>query len=85
MVDIRDLLKYNERIREMYFDRFTQLSWEEFTKNREASFHSIRNIFIHTLNAVDFWLSFLQKKDFRAQKKFDEYQSFAEVKAFMGK
>ena len=83
MVDICELLKYNEKIRRQYFDSFTQLSWEEFTKNREASFHSIRNIFIHTLNAVDYWLSFLQKKDFRAHKKFDEYESFEEAKAFM--
>ena len=83
MVDICELLKYNEKIRRQYFDSFTQLSWEEFTKNREASFHSIRNIFIHTLNAVDFWLSFLQNKDFDANKKFDEYESFEEVKSFM--
>ena len=83
MVDICELLKYNEKIRRQYFDSFTQLSWEEFTKNREASFHSIRNIFIHTLNVVDYWLSFLQKKDFHAHKKFDEYELFDEVRAFM--
>ena len=83
MVDICELLKYNEKIRRQYFDRLTQLSWEEFTKNREASFHSIRNIFIHTLDAVDYWFSFLQKKEFHTLKQFDEYKSFGEVKTFM--
>ena len=61
MADIRELLKYNEQVRRKYFEVFTMLSWDEFTKNREASFHSIRNIFIHTLNAVDYWLCFLEK------------------------
>ena len=83
MNTVTDLLKYNQEVRQRYFAAFTKLSWEEFTKNREASFHSIRNIFIHTLNAVDYWLSFLQKKDFASHKKFDEYESFEEVKAFM--
>jgi len=83
MVDICELLRYNARVRRAYFESFTKLSWEEFTKNREASFHSIRNIFIHTLNAVDYWRSFLQKKDFGAHKKFDEYDSFEEVKSYM--
>jgi len=35
------------------------------------------------LNAVDFWL-FSPERDFPAHKKFDEYESFGEVKAFMG-
>jgi uncharacterized damage-inducible protein DinB len=83
MVGIKQLLKYNQVVRHRYFAAFTKLSWEEFTKNREASFHSIRNIFIHTLNAVDYWLSFLQKKDFRAHKKFDEFESFKDVKSYM--
>ena len=83
MVDICELLKYNRQVRSKYFETLATLSWDEFTKNREASFHSIRNIFIHTLNAVEYWLSFLQKKDFHAHKKFDEYKSFGEVKTFM--
>jgi uncharacterized damage-inducible protein DinB len=83
MVDVRELLKYNQEVRHRYFETFAKLSWEEFTKNMEASFHSIKNIFLHTLEAIDYWLSFLQKKDFRAHKKFDEYESIEEVKSYM--
>ena len=83
MVDISELLKYNQRVRRKYFECLTKLSWDEFTKNREASFHSIRNIFIHTLNAVDYWLSFLQKEDFKPRRKFDEYETFQDVKEYM--
>jgi uncharacterized damage-inducible protein DinB len=83
MVEIGELLKYNERVRRKYFEAFTTLSWDEFTKNREASFHSIRNIFIHTLNAVNHWLSFLEKEKDKPYAKFAEYKTFADVKKYM--
>jgi uncharacterized damage-inducible protein DinB len=83
MVDVRELLKYNQKVRHKYFERLTKLPWEEVTKNREASFHSIRDIFIHTLNAVDYWLSFLQKEDFKLHRKFDEYETFQDIKEYM--
>jgi uncharacterized damage-inducible protein DinB len=81
MVDIKDLLAYNDAERRAFFKSFARLSWDEFTKNREASFHSIRNIFIHTLNATDYWLDFLQKENRRSQKKFEE--SLKEIGAYM--
>ena len=83
MIAIRDLLKYNEDVRHRFFEGFTNLSWEEFTKNREASFHSLRNIFLHTLNAADYWLSFLQHQGFKLHKKFDEYKTLQEIEAYM--
>ena len=49
MVDVRKLIEYNEEVRHRYLDSLAKLPWEELTKNREASFHSLRNIFIHTL------------------------------------
>lgn len=82
-VGVRTLLEYNESVRHRYFECFTKLSWEEFTKNREASFHSIRNIFVHTLSAVDYWLDFLQKENLHSKRKYDEYKTFDEVKAYM--
>lgn len=64
MVDICELLKYNAQVRHRYFEAFTTLPWEKFTKNREASFYSFRDIFLHTLNVVDYWPSFLQKESY---------------------
>ena len=83
MVDVKELLEYNERVRHDYFDTLSKLPWKEFTKNREASFHSIRNIFIHTLGAMDYWLDFLQKENLRSKRKFDDYINIEEVKAYM--
>jgi uncharacterized damage-inducible protein DinB len=83
MVDIRKLLEYNESVRHRYFESFTRLSWEEFIANREASFHSIRNIFVHTLGAMDHWLDFLLGENLHSKKKYDEYKTFEEVRAYM--
>jgi uncharacterized damage-inducible protein DinB len=85
MVDVKDLLEYNARVRHRYVETLEKMSWEEFTKNREASFHSMRNIFIHTLEAIDYWLDFLQKKNLRNKRNFDDYKSFKEVRAYMEK
>jgi len=82
VVEIRQLLEYNEKVRHRYFEVLVKLPWEEFVKNREASFHSLRNIFIHTLGAIDHWLDFL-KKEKSLHKKFDEYQTFQDVRDYM--
>jgi uncharacterized damage-inducible protein DinB len=83
MVDVQKLLKYNDIVRHRYFEQFTKLAWEEFIKNRKASFNSIRNIFVHTLGATDYWLDFLQKENLHSKRKYDEYKTFEEVKAYM--
>jgi len=83
MVDIKNLLAYNDIERHAFFKAFAKLSWDEFIKNREASFHSIRNIFIHTLNATDYWLDFLKKENQCSKKKFDEYKTLEEVGTYM--
>ncbi len=53
MVDVGKLIEYNKEVRHRYLDALVKLPWDEFVKNREASWYSIRNIFIHTLNAID--------------------------------
>jgi uncharacterized damage-inducible protein DinB len=83
MVDVKGLLAYNDAERRAFFKAFAKLSWKEFVKNREASFHSIRNIFIHTLNATDYFLDFLQCESQCSKKKFDEYKNLNEVEAYM--
>jgi uncharacterized damage-inducible protein DinB len=85
MVDVRELIQYNQEVRHRYLDALAKLPWEELTKNREASFHSMRNIFIHTLNAIDYWLDILQRQEEHARKKFDEYKNIEDMREFMEK
>ena len=83
MVDIKDLLAYNHAERRAFFKPFAKLPWEEFIKNREASFNSIRNIFIHSINAANHWLDFLQGEPERSYKEFDDYKTLKEIGAYM--
>jgi uncharacterized damage-inducible protein DinB len=83
MVDIKALIEYNSRVRRSYFATFAKLPWEEFVKNHEASWHSMRNIFIHTLGAVDHWLDFLQNEKLRSRRDFDDYKTIGDVQTYM--
>ncbi len=83
MVDIKKLLEYNETVRHKYFETFTKLPWKEFTKNREASFHSMKNILVHTLSAIDYWLDILQNQNQRSKKNYNEYKTLQQVKTYM--
>jgi len=85
MVDIIELLSYNREVRYRYFETLSKLSWDELIKNREASYHSIRNIFIHTLNAIDYWLDVLLRENKRQTKRqFEEYKSIDYIRRYMG-
>jgi len=84
MVDVRKLLEYNQQIRHKYFETLATLSWDELTRNREASFYSLRNIFVHILGAMDHWLDFLLNEK-QLRRKFDEYTSMREIQDYMGK
>jgi len=83
MVDVKALIEYNEEVRNRYFDSLRKLPWTEFAKNREASWHSMRNIFIHTLGAIDHWLNFLQNEEVHSRKEFDDYKTFADISEYM--
>ena len=56
---------------------------EEVDKNREASFHSLRNIFVHTLNALNYWLDFLQNEMRYVRRTFNEYENIEDVRIYM--
>jgi uncharacterized damage-inducible protein DinB len=83
MADIKALLEYNGQVRRRYFDVLCKLPWEEVTKNREASFGSMRNIFVHTLSCVDYWLDFLQNQKLYSCKEYDHYNSCEQIRGYL--
>ena len=85
MVDVRKLIEYNEEVRHRYFDALSRLPWDEMIKNREASFHSIRNIFVHILDATDYWLDFLLNEQLRTKRAFDDYRTVEDVRKYMAR
>jgi uncharacterized damage-inducible protein DinB len=85
VVDVRELLNYNEKVRHRYLDALAKLPWDELVRNREASFHSLRDIFIHTLGAMDHWLDLLLKEQTRPRRGFDDYRTIEDIRAYMGR
>lgn len=83
LVDVMALLEYNAEVRLRYFTTLTKLPWDELVKNREASWYSMRNIFIHTLGATDHWLDFLQDEKRRVRRDFDDYKTIQDVQSYM--
>lgn len=82
MVDIRKLIEYNEDVRHRYLNVLAKLPWNDFVKNRKASWHSLRNIFIHTLGAADHWLDLLTGQR-QIRKGFDDYKTMKDVENYM--
>lgn len=82
MVSVRELLEYNAIVRRRYLAALAKLPWNELIKNREASWHSLRNIFIHTMGTIDHWLDFLQNQKLSVRKNFDDYKTMSDVEEY---
>lgn len=52
-MDSKNLVKYSQSVRKRYLEQLATLPWEQVTKSRGASFDSLRNIMLHTINAED--------------------------------
>ncbi len=54
--DISQLFAYMAASRRRFLAKFRDLGWEEVTRNREATHHSMRNILLHMLDVEDSYL-----------------------------
>ena len=55
---IASFYRYNSDERKKYMDAMEKLPWEDVVRDRGASFHSIRNVFLHVLNAYRYWFQY---------------------------
>jgi uncharacterized damage-inducible protein DinB len=55
-MDPLTMLRFNRRVREALLNRLAALP-EEFERNAEISFHSIRDTLFHVLRTEDFWVN----------------------------
>ena len=62
MVDIFELWRYVTTLKHKYFDTLAKLPWEELVRNREASFNSIRNVFLHIISVEESYVNFILSK-----------------------
>ena len=52
-MDSKILFEYSQALRDRYLEQLVKLPWEEVVKSRGGSFDSLRNIFLHTVDAED--------------------------------
>ena len=79
-MDVIKLMEYSRLLRHNYLDAFSKLPWDEFVKDRGASFDSLRNIFLHCVDIFDFFFNHLFQGDAeRKRVNFDEYDNFNKI------
>ena len=65
------MYEYNWRVLYDYCDALAKLPEEEVRKNREATHHSMKNIFLHILKVHDGWLNVSAQDDSADPKVYD--------------
>ncbi|MFQ5946832.1 MAG: DinB family protein [Anaerolineae bacterium] len=58
VTDLRQLFAYVADLRQRFLAKFRDLGWEEINKNREATYNSMHDIFIHLLEVEDSYLHY---------------------------
>jgi uncharacterized damage-inducible protein DinB len=58
-MDSKKFVDYTHVLRNRYMEQLATLPWEEMVKSRGASFDSLRNIFLHTLDAEDMMINYI--------------------------
>jgi len=77
------MMEYSQYQLHRYFDAFSKLPWDEFVKDRGASFGSLRNIFLHCVEVLDRYVYFrILGNPELPRINFDDYDSMNKVKMY---
>jgi uncharacterized damage-inducible protein DinB len=83
MFDVKELYLYSSSVRRKFLEKLETLRWEEVTKNREASFYSMRNIMLHMIDNEDWIVNWVIRNNsaaYRRARKAEEYVSMIMVR-----
>ena len=72
---IKELHRYSATVRRAFLEKLAGLPWETVTKNREASFYSMKDIMLHMIDNEDMVLSreVLKSPDYKKPRDWAEY------------
>ena len=82
-----ELVRYVHVARRRYFKAFSELSWDEVVKDRSASFSSLRDIFVHTINMEDRIINYIIPGRFPGNAEWDritEQREFTNMNSIGG-
>jgi uncharacterized damage-inducible protein DinB len=79
-MNIKNLFGYNWYSRRLLLDSMAQIPWQKVVESCGASFDCVRDIFIHSLQAEQFWIRRLSGKNTEGIFK-TTFSKFADIKA----
>ena len=83
-MEVIKLLEYSQYLRHSYLDTFSKLPCDEFVKVRDASFDSLRDIFLHCIEVLDRYVNHLIQGNAELPRiNFDDYDSIDKVKTYL--
>jgi uncharacterized damage-inducible protein DinB len=83
MLGYEELFDYFKRERDKIVSALEKMPLDEFTRNRELSFYSIKDVLVHTVLVEDNWLHYRAAGRGEAQVKFDDFKSLDDVRRYM--
>lgn len=83
MFDVKELYHYASTVRRRFLEKLESLPLESVTKNREASYYSMKNILIHMIDNEDWivnWVIQDRATEYKKARKSEEYTSMRMVR-----
>jgi uncharacterized damage-inducible protein DinB len=83
MFDVKELYQYSATVRRKFLEKLESLPWESVTKNREASFYSMKNIMVHMIDNEDWivnWVIQNRATEYKRARRSEEYTSMQMVR-----
>lgn len=76
MFTIKELHQYSSTVRRAFLEKLASLPWEAVTKNREASWYSMKDIMLHMIDNEDMVVSgqILKVPDYKRARNWEEYR-----------
>ena len=84
-MDVSKLVHYNDKVRVLYYEALSKLSWKEVAKCRSLSFDSMRDVFLHLTLVEDRWVNYTLIGEFSKWKEpvFDGFSNMERLKGYM--
>jgi uncharacterized damage-inducible protein DinB len=78
------LLEYSQFLRHKYLETLSKLPWEDLVKDRNASFPSLRDIYLHIVFVLDVYINYiLQGKPNYPSVNYNEYDSIEKITKYL--
>ena len=82
LIAIKELHQYSSTVRRAFLEKLAGLPWEAVTKNREASFYSMKDIMLHMIDNEEMVVSaqILRVPDYKKAREWEEYSDIMMIR-----